>query len=99
MHWRSSVRRPRSGHRRRAAAPSSYGPGQRAAQHNPRDAARGTGTGAGPPASACTYTVQPGDTLWQIATDNLGDGARFTEIAELNYGVSQRDGNALTAAR
>jgi nucleoid-associated protein YgaU len=47
---------------------------------------------------ARTYTVQPGDTLWQIATDHLGDGSRFTEIAHLNYGVAQADGHALTAA-
>jgi len=45
-----------------------------------------------------TYTVQPGDTLWRIATDHLGDGSRFTEIAHLNYGVAQTDGHALTAA-
>ena len=47
---------------------------------------------------ARTYTVAPGDTLWQIATDHLGDGARFTEIAQLNYGVAQSDGHALTVA-
>ena len=45
-----------------------------------------------------TYTVQPGDTLWQIATDQLGDGARFTEIAQLNYGLPQPDGHVLTAS-
>ena len=44
------------------------------------------------------YTVQPGDTLWQIATDQLGDGARFTEIAQLNYGVTQPDGHVLTTS-
>ena len=47
---------------------------------------------------ARTYTVQPGDTLWKVATDHLGDGSRFTEIAHLNYGVAQTDGHALTAA-
>ena len=47
---------------------------------------------------ARTYTVQPGDTLWQLATDLLGDGARFGEIARLNYGVAQPDGGALTSA-
>ena len=47
---------------------------------------------------ARTYTVQPGDTLWQLASDHLGDGARFTELAQLNYGVAQSDGHALTAA-
>jgi len=45
-----------------------------------------------------TYTVQPGDTLWRIATDHLGDGSRYPEIAHLNYGVAQTDGHALTAA-
>lgn len=45
-----------------------------------------------------TYTVQPGDTLWRIAVDQLGDGGRFTEIAQLNYGRSQSDGHALTSA-
>ena len=47
---------------------------------------------------ARTYTVQPGDTLWQLATDLLGDGARYSEIARLNYGVAQPDGRALTSA-
>src|SRR5690606_32515092 len=37
-----------------------------------------------PPA---TYTVQPGDSLWRIAEQTLGDGARFKQIADLNYGV------------
>ena len=45
-----------------------------------------------------THTVQPGDTLWQLATDLLGDGARYSEIAKLNYGVAQPDGHALTSA-
>lgn len=47
-----------------------------------------------PPA---TYTVQPGDSLWRIAEQTLGDGARFKQIADLNYGVRQADGNALDA--
>ena len=49
-------------------------------------------------APARSYTVQPGDTLWQLATDQLGDGARFTEIAALNYGAPQADGHSLTSA-
>jgi DNA-binding SARP family transcriptional activator/LysM repeat protein len=44
-----------------------------------------------------TYTVRPGDSLWQIAQDQLGDGARYPEIARLNYGVHQRDGRTLTS--
>ena len=37
-------------------------------------------------ASATTYTVRPGDTLWQIASDLLGDGADWTSLATLNLG-------------
>ncbi|MFD6443658.1 LysM peptidoglycan-binding domain-containing protein [Promicromonospora sp. NPDC060204] len=48
-------------------------------------------------APAPTYTVQPGDSLWRIAEQTLGDGARFKQIADLNYGVPQADGNALDA--
>ena len=51
-----------------------------------------------PHAPSRTYAVQPGDTLWQIAQDQLGDGTRFTEITQLNYGITQADGHALTAA-
>ncbi|MGW2092387.1 LysM peptidoglycan-binding domain-containing protein [Promicromonospora sukumoe] len=44
-----------------------------------------------------TYVVQPGDSLWRIAEQTLGDGARFKQIADLNYGVPQADGSALDA--
>ncbi len=39
-----------------------------------------------PPVSARTYSVQPGDTLWRIADDLLGDGADWTSLASLNLG-------------
>ena len=52
-------------------------------------------TAKGP--DAPTYTVQPGDSLWQIAHDHLGDGARYPEIARLNYGAHQPDGRTLTS--
>lgn len=42
-----------------------------------------------------TYTVQDGDSLWQIAQTQLGQGERWQEIADLNYGVEQADGWAL----
>lgn len=48
-------------------------------------------------APSATYTVQPGDSLWRIAELTLGDGALFKQIADLNYGVRQADGNALDA--
>ncbi|MFR5069746.1 MAG: LysM peptidoglycan-binding domain-containing protein [Eubacteriales bacterium] len=31
-----------------------------------------------------TYTVQSGDSLWQIAQSQLGNGARYQEIKALN---------------
>lgn len=43
-----------------------------------------------------TYVVQPGDSLYSIAEHLLGDGSKFKEIANLNYGVQQADGGALT---
>lgn len=33
---------------------------------------------------AATYTVKGGDTLWDIAKKELGDGSRYKEIMELN---------------
>ncbi|MDC0948610.1 peptidoglycan-binding protein LysM [Gammaproteobacteria bacterium] len=33
------------------------------------------------------YEIQKGDTLWKIAADNLGNGARYTEIFEANREV------------
>ena len=39
------------------------------------------------PDGATTYSVQPGDTLGQIAQNNLGTWTRWKEIAELNPGV------------
>ena len=35
-------------------------------------------------AVARTYTVKSGDTLWDIAQNQLGDGARFREIIAIN---------------
>lgn len=35
-------------------------------------------------ATAGTYTVQKGDTLWMIAKKYLGDGSKYTVLAQLN---------------
>lgn len=43
-----------------------------------------------------THVVRDGDSLWSIAEKNLGDGARYPEIAKLNYGRQQPDGQRLT---
>lgn len=40
-------------------------------------------------------TVQAGDTLWNIAEDELGSGERFTEIAAASADVVQADGQRL----
>ncbi|MBL8931728.1 MAG: LysM peptidoglycan-binding domain-containing protein [Kineosporiaceae bacterium] len=42
------------------------------------------------------HVVASGETLWTIAERHLGDGARFAEIARLNYGREQPDGDRLT---
>jgi nucleoid-associated protein YgaU len=47
--------------------------------------------------AAPTYAVLAGDSLWEIAADQLGNGARYLEIAQLNYGAPQPDGLQLTA--
>jgi nucleoid-associated protein YgaU len=33
------------------------------------------------------YTVRDGDSLWRIASEQLGDGSRYTEVAKLNADV------------
>jgi hypothetical protein len=41
---------------------------------------------------ATTYVVEPGDTLWDIADEQLGDPASWTEIWERNAGDDMGDG-------
>ena len=43
-------------------------------------------------ASAATHVVRPGDGLWEIADDRLGDGADWTALAALNLGRDMGDG-------
>lgn len=44
----------------------------------------GSGSTAAETKEQRTYTVQSGDTLWGIAKKELGGGARYTEIVQLN---------------
>ncbi|MFN3549843.1 MAG: tetratricopeptide repeat protein, partial [Mesorhizobium sp.] len=37
-----------------------------------------------PPAEPARFVVQPGQSLWSIAAEKLGDGERFREILDLN---------------
>ncbi|MBT2418023.1 LysM peptidoglycan-binding domain-containing protein [Streptomyces sp. ISL-22] len=53
-------------------------------------------------ASHPTYTVRdtrPADSLWSIAEQRLGDGERWTEIADLNEGRTMADGRVFHAAQ
>jgi 5'-nucleotidase len=40
------------------------------------------------PAATGSYTVQRGDTLWRIATNQYGDGKQWQKIAAANPGVT-----------
>lgn len=42
------------------------------------------------------YVVAPGDTLWDIADEELGDPARYDEIFEASEDIVQPDGRTLT---
>jgi nucleoid-associated protein YgaU len=39
------------------------------------------------------YVVREGDSLWRIAAEQLGNGSRYSEIAELNAGVLDSEDN------
>lgn len=50
---------------------------------------------ASPPAGS-TYVVEPGDTLWGIATRELGDPLRWSEIFALNQGRAEPGGSTFS---
>jgi nucleoid-associated protein YgaU/DNA-binding SARP family transcriptional activator len=49
-----------------------------------------------PPPGAPAVAVAPGDSLWEIAEEHLGDGHRYREVFDLNVGRPQPDGDTLT---
>lgn len=56
--------------------------------HNNGATPAGRDHGPPPPERATTaHTVRPGDTLWALAEQYLGDGHRYQEIADANRGV------------
>jgi LysM repeat protein len=48
-----------------------------------------------PPRTNDLYVVQPGDTLWGLASRYLGNPLRYQELFALNQGVSQVAGHTL----
>ncbi|MDE0804938.1 MAG: LysM peptidoglycan-binding domain-containing protein [Acidimicrobiales bacterium] len=53
---------------------------------------------ASEPAPTETYVVKRHDSLWSIAEQVFGDGLRWREIRDLNVGVRQADGGAITSS-
>jgi nucleoid-associated protein YgaU len=51
-----------------------------------------------PAAGPRTYRIQEGDTLWSIASRELGDGKRHKELADLNRGRLGKDGTLRVGA-
>jgi LysM repeat protein len=59
-----------------------------------RSARPDTEHGAGVGAAAATYTVERGDTLWDIADEQLGDPTAWPEIWERNAGDDMGNGRS-----
>lgn len=51
---------------------------------------------AAPSGGELDVTVAPGDSLWAIAEEHLGDGHRYREVFDRNVGRPQPDGDTLT---
>ena len=75
-----STPNPAGGHNQRISTPTA---GHSTA---PPAAERSTPTAETPPATL-THTVQRGETLWSIASDHLGAGDKYPQIAALNTEV------------
>jgi len=69
---------------------------------NPAPAMVTSGEGGAPQTEQAnaprTYVVEPGDTLWSIASRELGSPLSWRELAQLNMGREQPDGRELTDA-
>jgi LysM repeat protein len=87
--WRRRPRRSR-GHRRHELAGRGGSP---ALVASPGGAA--AEPGATQARSGRVHVVQPGDTLWDLAEQHLGDGGQWRRIARLNYDRVQPDGDRL----
>jgi LysM repeat protein len=68
-----------------ATSGHTYGPAE--SQHHPTDAHMQPAAGNRGKVETVSYRVRSGDSLWTIARDRLGSGARYREIAQLNTKV------------
>jgi tetratricopeptide (TPR) repeat protein len=59
------------------------------------DAAAGVTRSAAIAPIPAAYTVQPGQSLWSIAADKLGNGSRYIEIINLNPGLRRNPGRIM----
>ena len=65
-------------------ATAGYNHGPAETPHRPTEADMPTAAGNRGKVETVRYRVRSGDSLWTIARDQLGSGARYREIAELN---------------
>lgn len=76
---------------RQASAPEAKTAGTAAARPEQQLAQAATGgqeaVTAGSDAQLTSYTIRPGDCLWDIAREKLGTGLRWSEIYKLNAGA------------
>jgi len=56
-------------------------------------------TNSGKAEQGSWHVVRQGDSLWQIAAEQLGDGSRCSEIAELNAGILDSEDNLSVGMR
>lgn len=69
----------------------------RAARMNPQSESGSPQPRFNAPASAPTYTVRGGDTLWSIADQAYGSGMAYRRLVEANLGRRMPDGQVFTA--
>lgn len=50
-------------------------------------------------AKAKVYVVRDGDSLWKIASEQLGNGSRYTKLASLNAGIIDDEDNLTVGTR
>ncbi len=71
-----------------ATAADAPAPAAEAEQTPPVEVAQGTDAPRSAADPDAPYTVGPGQSLWKIARERLGDGARYDEILRLNPGLT-----------